>query len=91
MSIESIRAAVAGIKRRFGNAAAEEVCDAGCVADVMISAAVRSGVSLRACKVNLGDGIVTHGTREQLMHLHGIDAAGIVKAAKELGNGEAET
>ena len=70
---------------------AEEVCDAGCVADVMISAAVRSGVSLRACKVNLGDGIVTHGTREQLMHLHGIDAAGIVMAAKELSNGEAET
>ena len=69
----------------------EEVCDAGCIADVMISTAVQNGISLRARKMNLGSGIVPHGTREELLQLCGLNAACIAQAARELNYGKAET
>ena len=70
---------------------AEEVCEAGSLADVIIADAVKSGVSLKARTMNLGEGIVTHGTREELLAHCGLNSERIAQAAKELDYGEAET
>ena len=69
----------------------EEVCEAGSLADVIITDAVKSGVSLKAGTMNLGEGIVTHGTREELLAHCGLNAERIAQAAKELDHGETKT
>ena len=64
---------------------AEEVCAAGCVGMDIAAAAASRGVSLDAIRLlNLGDGIVTHGSTAQLRRLCGIDARAIVDAAREM-------
>ncbi len=67
---------------------AEEVCDAGCVGRRLLSEAALAGESPRARLLNLGDGIVGQGTTAELRALRGIDAAAIVRAAKELMSDE---
>ena len=60
--------------------AAEEVCAAGCMGSVLTAAAAVEGISLRAVKLmNLGNGIVPHGSRELLMRDFGIDSESIVR------------
>ena len=64
---------------------AEEVCAAGCVGTEISAAALQQGLPLLGVRLlNLGDGIVTHGSVAQLRRLCGIDAKAIVDAALEL-------
>ena len=62
----------------------EEVCAAGSIGPVLASEATRMGIVLKSSFLNLGEGIVCHGTRERLMQDHGIDAASIAVAAFSL-------
>ena len=68
---------------------AEDVCAAGCVGERLLAEAGLQGVKLRQAKlINLGDGLVTHGSVPELMKLCGLDAASLAAAAQELINGE---
>ena len=68
---------------------AEDVCAAGCVGERLLAEAGLQGVKLRQAKlINLGDGLVTHGSVPELMKLCGLDAAGLAAAVQELINGE---
>ena len=71
--------------------AAEEICAADCLGQQLAAQAAQGGISLRAVRMlNLGDGIVVHGTREQLMRDWRIDAASIADAAAKLCADKAE-
>ena len=64
---------------------AEEVCAAGCVGSAIITAAASSQEPLPRCRLlNLGEGIVPHGTVAQLRHDTGLDAESIAAKAVEL-------
>lgn len=64
---------------------AEDVCDDGCMGRRILAAAEEKGIRLRGSAVmNLGSGIVTHGTVSQLKKYSGIDAASIAAAAVRL-------
>ena len=68
---------------------AEDVCAAGCVGERLLAEAGLQGVKLRQAKlINLGDGLVTHGSVPELMKLCGLDAASLAVSAQELINGE---
>lgn len=68
---------------------AEEVCDCGCVADDILAAAERSGIPLKAaCNVNLGSGVVVHGSVEELRRHCGLDADSLLDKACGLVRGE---
>lgn len=69
---------------------AEEVCAAGCIGRQLLAATAEAGFVPQAVKlVNLGDGVVTHGSVEELLQLKGLDAGSIARAALELlGKGE---
>ena len=68
---------------------AEDVCAAGCVGDRVLAEAGLRGVKLRKAKlINLGDGLVTHGSVPELMKLCGLDADSLATAACELLNEE---
>lgn len=63
----------------------EDVCAAGSVGSRLLAACAREGVLLRAAEtLDLGTGIVTHGSVPELMRLKGIDREGIVAAAKRM-------
>ena len=63
----------------------EEVCSAGCVGSAILAAASVAGVEIKAAELlNLGSGIVAHGTVEELRHDMGIDAAAIAAAGVEM-------
>ena len=67
--------------------AVEEVCNAGCAGVSVLSLAAAAGLKLENAKLmNLGDGIVTHGTVKELRHDSGIDAKAIVAAGLEMCN-----
>ncbi|MCR5090194.1 MAG: 1-deoxy-D-xylulose-5-phosphate synthase [Oscillospiraceae bacterium] len=68
--------------------AAEEVCAAGCIGEVLTAAAAREAIPVSARLLNLGCGILPQGKRELLMRDWGIDADGIVRAAEELNCGK---
>lgn len=71
---------------------AEECCQSGCVGMEILSAAAAENVALSAVKLlNLGDGIVSHGSPEQLKKTLGLDGEGIAAAAMEMCNGKTET
>lgn len=60
----------------------EESCSAGCVGKHILSLCQQDKIELKNLKLlNLGDGIVTHGTVEELRALYGIDGNGIADAA----------
>ncbi len=64
---------------------AEEVCAAGCIGERILQACAERGVVLSGVSLlNLGDGIVPHGTVKELRRDCGIDAAGIAASASEL-------
>ena len=68
---------------------AEDVCAAGCVGERLLAEAGLQGVKLSQAKlINLGDGLVTHGSVPELMKLCGLDAASLAASAQELINGE---
>ena len=57
---------------------AEETCNAGCVGERLQSMV---GCLKQSVILNLGDGIVSHGTVEQLRAIYGLDAVGMVRSA----------
>ena len=64
---------------------AEEVCAAGCIGSRILSACMENRIHPKAAVLlNLGDGIVAHGTVDELRHDAGIDADGIVRTAKDM-------
>jgi len=79
-------AAVLDSLRRTGRfLMAEEVCAAGCVGEALLARAAAAGLCPRAAALlNLWDGIVAHGSRDELLRDHGLDAASIVCKAREL-------
>lgn len=63
----------------------EDVCEAGCVGSRILEEAAINEIHVRAAKLlNLGEGIVPHGTVAELLHDFGLDADGIVSAAVEM-------
>ncbi len=64
---------------------AEEVCAAGCVGERILSACAENGLSLQGAKLlNLGDGVIPHGTVAELRRDYGIDARAITRTALAL-------
>ncbi|MDY5082542.1 MAG: 1-deoxy-D-xylulose-5-phosphate synthase [Candidatus Limivicinus sp.] len=64
---------------------AEEVCSVGCVGSALLAAISVAGVELKAAELlNLGNGIVRHGTVDELRRETGIDAASIAAAGCEM-------
>lgn len=64
---------------------AEEVCSVGCVGSALLAAISVAGVELKAAELlNLGSGIVRHGTVDELRRETGIDAASIAAAGCEM-------
>ena len=67
---------------------AEEVCAAGCIGERILSNALLHGLPVsQAVLLNLGDGIVTHGSVPELLKERGLDADGIAAAARKLCDG----
>lgn len=63
----------------------EDVCEAGCVGSRILEVAAINEIHVRVAKLlNLGEGIVPHGTVAELLHDFGLDADGIVSAAMEM-------
>ena len=63
----------------------EEVSDSGCIGSRILSAAEEQGIALNGCELlNLKDGIVTHGTVEELLCDCGLDAKSIYQKAMNL-------
>lgn len=63
----------------------EDVCEAGCVGSRILEEAAINEIHVRAAKLlNLGEGIVPHGTVAELLHDFGLDADSIVSAAVEM-------
>ena len=64
---------------------AEEVCSVGCEGSALLAAISVAGVELKAAELlNLGNGIVRHGTVDELRRETGIDAAAIAAAGCEM-------
>lgn len=70
---------------------AEESCAAGCMGTVLAGAAATEGIPFRARFLNLGEGIVVHGSREQLLRVYGIDSKAISAAGQEMIHGQTPT
>ena len=76
---------LASLKKTGRLLAPEEVCAAGCIGRRILDACAEREIRLRTSKLlNLGDGIVPHGTVEELRRDYGIDADAIVRSASEL-------
>ena len=64
---------------------AEDVCASSCAGSMVLSAASARGISGFKFKLlNLGDGIVTHGSVDELYKIYSLDAGGIAAAAESL-------
>lgn len=64
---------------------AEEVCAAGCIGRRILAACAEQQLALKNAKLlNLGDGIIPHGTVSELRHDYGIDAQAITQTVAEL-------
>lgn len=64
---------------------AEDVCAAGCVGERLLAALTEAGVPVRGARLlNVGEGIVPHGSVSQLLHDMGIDAQAVAQAASEV-------
>ena len=67
---------------------AEEVCESSCIADSILAAAERSGISLKdSYNVNLGRGVVVHGSVDELRRHCGLDADSLFEEACKLIRG----
>ena len=62
---------------------AEDVCGQGSVGTKLLAECARAGVVLKKAEtLDLGDGIVQHGSVDELLHRKGLDALGIAETAK---------
>ncbi len=76
---------LASLKKTGRLLAVEEVCAAGCIGRRILEACAESDLHLNAVSLlNLGDGIIPHGTVPELRHDYGIDADAILRCATEL-------
>lgn len=65
--------------------AVEDVCREGSVGSHALALAAENGVALSGVRrLDLGDGVVSHGDVAALQHRLGLDAEGICRAAREL-------
>jgi 1-deoxy-D-xylulose-5-phosphate synthase len=79
LDLDTVFASVKKTKRLL---AAEETADAGCVGRRVLAACAEQGITLSAARcLNLGRGIVPHGTVEQLRALYALDGNGVAYAA----------
>lgn len=63
----------------------EDVCAAGCIGRRILAACAENQLPLRCARLlNLGDGIIPHGTVAELRHEYGVDADAVLRAAAEL-------
>lgn len=64
---------------------AEDVCDSGCAGRQILSLCSENGIVLRSGRlINLGEGLVTHGSVAELMRDYKLDANGIASCAQEI-------
>ena len=71
---------------------AEEVCAPGSVGEQLAAAVAESRVPLKGIKLlNLGDGIVTHGSVQELLRDYGLDGEGIARSAMEICSDNGKT
>ena len=71
---------------------AEEVCAPGSVGEQLAAAVAESRIALRGIKLlNLGDGIVTHGSVQELLRDYGLDGEGIARSALEICSDNGKT
>ena len=71
---------------------AEEVCAPGSVGEQLAAAVAESRIALRGIKLlNLGDGIVTHGSVQELLRDYGLDGEGIARSAMEICSDNGKT
>ena len=76
---------LSSLKKTHRLIAVEEVCAAGCIGRRILDACAGRKIKLDSSKLlNLGDGIIPHGTVEELRRCYGIDADAIVRSASEL-------
>lgn len=76
---------IASVKKTGALVLVEEVCRAGSPGTRLLAAMAEAGVSPAAVRrLDLGEGIVAHGSVEQLRHRLGMDAAGIEKVVSEV-------
>ena len=80
-SFSAVRASVNKTHRLI---VAEDVCDFGSLGRQILSTLACGTETFSARLLNLGDGIVPHGSVEELRSACGIDAEAIVKSAEEL-------
>ena len=67
----------------------EDVCAAGCVGEQVLAAAAENGIVLKGAELcNLGEGIVTHGTVDELRRDCGLDVDTLYQKAVNLVRGE---
>lgn len=84
---------LASLKKTGRLVVAEEVCASGSVGEQIAAAAAENGIILKGIRrIHLGEGIVTHGSVQELLRDYGLDAEGIVQAAMEicLNNGNTQ-
>ena len=66
----------------------EDVCDSGCVGRQLLACAALESVELKAARlINLGSGLVSHGSVSELMRDCGLDADSLFDAAEALIRG----
>ena len=71
---------------------AEEVCAPGSVGEQLAAAVAESRVPLKGIKLlNLGDGIVTHGSVQELLRDYGLDGEGIARSVLEICSDDGKT
>ena len=80
-SFAAVRSSVKKTRRLI---AAEDVCDFGSLGEQILSALAGEKEAFSFRLLNLGDGIVPHGSVEELRRVCGIDAEAIAKNASEL-------
>lgn len=84
--------ALKSLKKTGRLLAAEEVCAAGCLGQCVLTQAAVAGVPLKGARLlNLGDGIVAHGSRDALLRDHGLSPEAIAESAGELCHEESQT
>ena len=62
----------------------EDTAAAGCIGTVLLAELASSGIAVKSRLLNLGNGIVRHGSVKRLWHELGLDSEGIVLSVKEV-------
>lgn len=76
---------MASLRKTKNFLSAEEVCSVGCIGRRVLARAGQTGVRLQAARVvTLKEGIVVHGSLEQLLRDYGLDAQSLAATAKTL-------